>query len=193
MKLTCCCGASIELGEDAEYPAHGGAPRCVVEFRQYHEPCILAWRRSVIMEVSPGCTPRSDKDTQTMPHPNYYGNWRKRYQRFRDAISEGKRVFHLVGGLLHATLPMIADDGTAPPSEELFIDGVDVPPRPPKDVLNAFGYRLTGECRSPKPGERYCAITDSGVVIVNAAGALPGFTNTAFSGRRWILKRESEG
>lgn len=243
MKLTCCCGASIE---DSPSQGYDWCSHDVVKFLEKHGPCILAWRRSVIMEVSPGCTPRSDNngitnkkcrdfdawvenmsskalsrvlnsdnvarstvmalwmgaqkrecDTQTMPHPNYYVNWRKRYQRFIDAVGNFGRVFHIVDGRLLATLTMIAYDGTAPPSEELFIEGVDVPMCPQFNWLEKNGVISTGECRVPNIGELFAAINTwngqprSVMLCEFCKRVIDDYWS--FNGRRWILKRESEG
>lgn len=246
MRLTCCCGASIETDVPEFKLAMQttlGEPRTIVDrFKADHAECLDHWRAEIHrsgvwgksiadmasedlrdylrtykpvppafhsaplveftkealawMQTFPGMIPTfklSIDDARKMvsfekkaafaPDP---------YARFRAAIREGKRVFRLSrDGKME--LYIAANDtrliGYAfeDKVEVYFIESVDIPVQPTQDWLDEIGYESSGECRAPKPGEQYCAITDSGIVTrrVDIPVELPHF-----SGRRWIVRKK---
>lgn len=113
------------------------------------------------------------------------------YARFRDAIRDGKRVFHRAkasGHMLSVEVPGMSVNDFVRDGiyvDDFFIEGVDIPEQPTQGWLNDR-YALTGECRVPRERELWAGVAPSGVPI----GPLDGIcADPAFQGRRWIVRK----
>ena len=108
------------------------------------------------------------------------------YQRFREAIRDGKRVFrvHAAGttGIVMASyLHLWAADC-------LNVEGIDIPMQPTPEWLDRNGVELTGECRVPDLWELWASADLSGVMGESCADL--AFISD-FSGRRWIVRKKA--
>lgn len=193
MKLTCCCGASIEVDEidprldQVEFERRRISRRNNLDlFDTTHAPCLAKWREN--------CRPSAG---QLIYDRVFFGNlptisaWKPDpYARFRDAIREGKRVF--VEGFTQHTKGKMIPLGEYPLKWEaspdiFFIEGVDIPTQPTKDWLDKYGVGLNGECKVPDfDKDEWCAPRDLEYgPPVHAGVPNPNY----YSGRRWIVRK----
>lgn len=116
------------------------------------------------------------------------------YQRFRDAIREGKRVWYDQHGIMSAVCytPLDFSILKSLDASRLFIEGVDIPVQPTQEWLDRKHRKLTGECRHPLNGEEWQGLPGGADgCLCNTENARVGHIGIGFSGRRWIVRKKA--
>lgn len=199
MKLTCCCGASIEVENplrDLNHTELNGEPQ-LVEFKRVHAPCLALWREKIEgPRIKPIIWPR------LRLNPLFYTLEEMRdrmdancvipadaFGRFRDAIRDGRRVFfrdragQCISGVVLVEGYDYARRGITP--DMYLIEGVDIPTQPTQEWLDKHGVELTGRCEVPHESDYWvCAGMHDDV---HGPGRFRLGYNR-FAGRRWIVR-----